>query len=92
MLQGSPLFRIPADDRHPEQQYRIVGRNVQFSRNGGYWRTLSADDVDLHLRLRTAVAVWIEANLAPLRGHAPTKEFSGPERRRNVVWSPRRAV
>jgi hypothetical protein len=50
---------------------------------------LGADEVDLHLRLQTPVAVWIEANLVPLRGHAPSPAFSGPDRRRNVVWPPK---
>jgi hypothetical protein len=39
--------------------------------------------------LQTPVAVWIEANLIPLRGHLPSRAFSGPERRRNVVWTPK---
>jgi hypothetical protein len=89
MHQEFPSFLIPGDEHHSEQQYRIVDRNVQFSRDGVHWRTLSAEDVDLHLRLQTPVAVWIEANLIPLRGHLPSRAFSGPERRRNVIWTPK---
>ena len=88
MQQSCPSFRIPADDRHGEQVYRIVGRNVQFSKDGERWRTLSAEDVDLHLRLRTPLASWLEANLSPLRSQTGTNTYSGNEKR-NVTWMPR---
>jgi hypothetical protein len=87
-MQSSPSFRIPADDRHGEQQYRIVGRNVQFSKDGVHWRTLAAEDVDLHLRLRTPLAPWLEAHLAPLRRASQSQSFSGSERR-NITWQQR---
>ena len=80
MLHSSPTFRVSGGD-HPPEYYRIMGRTVQFSKDGLHWRTLSAEDINLHIRLRTSVALWLEDHLQPLRKLAQPEGFSGPERR-----------
>jgi hypothetical protein len=84
MLHSYPILRIQGEDKESPQQYRLIGRTVQFTKDGFRWRTLSAEDVDLHLRLRTPVATWLEQHLQPLRKIPPASAFSGPERRTGI--------
>jgi len=39
--------------------YRLNQDQVEFRTNAGAWRTLDADDIQLHYLLRTEVAKWL---------------------------------
>ena len=56
-------FVIPACDSSPLNHYRVRDGCVEFRsidrRSLGSWRTLSDDDVLMHLVLKTPVADWL---------------------------------
>ena len=62
-------LRIGEEGQCPWNEYRIRGGNIEFrsiqakdkafSHNGGEWRPLSPDEIQLHFALDTLVARWI---------------------------------
>ena len=65
MEQYLPSFRLEFPDTYNE--YRIFDGQVQFRQKDGRWRGLDAEDIRMHLALRTPVASWIRANTAQVR-------------------------
>ena len=73
MLRSPDDLIIPAWAGVPINHYRVRQGKVQFrsiDRYGsGAWRTLSNEDVLMHLMLKTAVADWLYARRGLIMGN-----------------------
>jgi hypothetical protein len=59
-IEGSYL--VLGDGSRPSNHYRLVDGQVQFSKDGNNWRTLSDEDLKLHLTLETPLAPWLKSH------------------------------
>jgi hypothetical protein len=72
VLSGLSSLMIMANDGAPANEYRIERSSVKFRTfnpsgqpyaEGGNWRVLNSDEIELHFALRTPVADWLDKNL-----------------------------
>ena len=49
--------------------YRIHENHVEFQVNGGEWRILGEEEVQLHLMLHTEVSKWLLKHQADMQQH-----------------------
>lgn len=56
-------YFLVGDKERPSNHYRVVAEEVQFSKDGQHWRSLTRQDLELHLELRTPLAPWLRSRL-----------------------------
>jgi hypothetical protein len=61
MSQVAGSYLVLGDGSRPSNHYRLLDGRVQFSKDGKKWRTLSDDDLKLHLSLETPLAPWLKS-------------------------------
>ena len=61
MSQIAGSYLVLGDGSRPSNHYRLVDGRVQFSKDGKKWRTLSDEDLKLHLTLETPLAPWLKS-------------------------------